>query len=694
MESKITHKGIFIVALLAFAPAAFAGDTLRLTQGDVKLSTSSALSLKSARGQGTFVVQFLERIRPEDRSALEAEGLQVSDYLPDDALVVRGDVGSLERLAATLPSLRAVTEFRAEWKLAPELAQKTLRSRELLVRLTDETALSQIQNRAIAGVEILSGSDRTLVARASAQGLFTLAAQDEVLWIQDLPRLETYELVLGEPMPMSMKGDLPSRTGFESGTKIMNMDAAWERGFTGKGQIGSIGDTGVSSGDISSIHTDLKGVIKGYTVGLGSTTWDDPQGHGTHVAGSIIASGALSGGLIKGSAFEAQLVPVGLWSPIMNNLMFDQDFTKLFGWPHRDGAMVHSNSWGAAANLGAYDAMAVKADDFLFKNPEMLVLFAAGNSGQDLNKDGRIDDNSIGTPGTAKNVLTVGASENTLAVGGIQKKHAELRDGVKKWGVEPIASDTLSNNADGLAAFSSRGPTTDGRLKPEIVAPGTNIVSTVSKHPKASKLWGEFGSEYCYAGGTSMATPLTAGAALVLRQYLVEGLKIAKPTGALVKAALIHTAKDMYPGQYGSGPKAELPKVRPNVHEGFGRVDMDAATSLDQTLVIDERSGVALRGEFKYRVKVGASGALRATLTYMDAPGAANAARALVNDLDLVVMDAANAVVAESKDRINNTEMLELKGLAAGDYQVVVRGVNVPQGISGKQPFALLASAE
>lgn len=692
IESRITHKGIFIAAALVFAQAASAGDTLRFIQGDVKLSTVDTLSLKSARSQGTFVVQFSDRIRAEDRAVLEAEGLVVSDYLPDDALVVRGDTGALERLIATTASIRAVTPLRSEWKLAPELAHKTLATREILVRLTDEAALVQIEGRAIAGVEVLSGSDRTLVARVSTQGLLALAAQDEVLWIQDLPRLETFDLVLGEPM--EMKGDLPSRTGFESGTKIMNMDAAWGRGYTGKGQIGSIGDTGVSSGNISSIHTDLKGVIKGYTVGLGSTTWDDPQGHGTHVAGSIIASGALSGGLIKGSAYEAQLIPVGLWSPIMNNLMFDQDFTKLFGWPHKDGAMVHSNSWGAAANLGAYDAMAVKADDFLFKNPDMLVLFAAGNSGQDLNKDGRIDEKSVGTPGTAKNVLTVGASENTLAVGGIQKKHSELNGGATKWGAEPIASDTLSNNADGLAAFSSRGPTNDGRLKPELVAPGTNIVSTVSKHPKAGKLWGAFGDEYCYAGGTSMATPLTAGAALVLRQYLVEGLKIAKPTGALVKAALIHTAKDMYPGQYGTGPKAELPKARPNMHEGFGRVDMDAGTSLEGALVVDERAGVALRGELKYGVAVGTEGRLRATLTYMDAPGAANAAKALVNDLDLVVLDANGVVVAESKDRINNTEMLELKDLPAGDYQVVVRGVNVPQGVSGKQPFALLASAE
>src|SRR5262249_10882903 len=161
---------------------------------------------------------------------------------------------------------------------------------------------------------------------------------------------------------------------------------------------------------------------------------------------------------------------------------------------------------------------------------------------------------------------------------GIQNKLGDLRDGSKKWGVEPLKSDTISNNPNGLACFSSRGPTKDGRIKPEIVAPGTNIVSTRSRQPKASPLWGEYDANYVYAGGTSMATPLTAGAAAVVRQYLTQTRGISAPTGAMIKATLMHTATDLFPGQYGMGAGQELPTQRPNIHEGYGRVNVDFAT--------------------------------------------------------------------------------------------------------------------
>jgi subtilisin family serine protease len=90
------------------------------------------------------------------------------------------------------------------------------------------------------------------------------------------------------------------------------------------------------------------------------------------------------------------------------------------------------------------------------------------------------------------------------------------------YSVEPIASDLISNNANGMAAFSSRGPADDGRIKPDIVAPGTNIISNKSHYPGAQLLWGqhETNPDYVYSGGTSMATPLTAARHLV-RQWLV-----------------------------------------------------------------------------------------------------------------------------------------------------------------------------
>ncbi|MEK7790051.1 MAG: S8 family serine peptidase, partial [Deltaproteobacteria bacterium] len=102
--------------------------------------------------------------------------------------------------------------------------------------------------------------------------------------------------------------------------------------------------------------------------------------------------------------------------------------------------------------------------------------------------------------------------------GGIQKPWGKFKEADKKWGAEPIASDMPSNNPNGLAAFSSRGPTPDGRLKPDVVAPGTNVLSARSHMPNSEKLWGEYNEHYLWSGGTSMATPLVSGSAALVRQ--------------------------------------------------------------------------------------------------------------------------------------------------------------------------------
>jgi hypothetical protein len=154
----------------------------------------------------------------------------------------------------------------------------------------------------------------------------------------------------------------------------------------------------------------------------------------------------------------------------------------------------------------------------------------------------------------------------------------------------------------------------------------------------------------------------------------------------------MHSAKDLFPGQYGRGPGQELTQ-RPNIHEGYGRVDMDAATKLGtETLIIDDKSGVAT-GEHKVvMVDLAQGQGLRATLSYTDAPATPSSARALVNDLDLQVV-APSGKVYQLGDHTNNSEMLELQSLPAGKYQVIVQGTNVPQGHSGRQGYALLVSA-
>ncbi|MGD8433941.1 MAG: S8 family serine peptidase, partial [Syntrophobacterales bacterium] len=202
----------------------------------------------------------------------------------------------------------------------------------------------------------------------------------------------------------------------------------------------------------------------------------------------------------------------------------------------------------------------------------------------------------------------------------------------------------------GMAAFSSRGPCLDGRIKPDIVAPGTNIVSTKSS-ATGSTLWGQgpdlAGSQYTFSGGTSMSTPLVAGAAALVRQFYtdVEGLIPPNPpSAALIKATLLNGAFDMSPGQYGTGSTREIPTPpRPNNVEGWGRVDLETSIfpTAPKTLRYADVTTSLNTGESRiYEFDVNDAGVpLKATLVWTDYPGSTVAAGGLVNDLDLILID-------------------------------------------------------
>ncbi len=650
-----------------------------------------------------FVVQFENAITEQDQKDLKANGFEILQYLPDDAYIVSGNFSNALQLKNTNSKIYEVAPYVSEWKLSSELTSMSVFDNEsntiLNVRLlpnTDVKALSAKIEK--LGLKVLVTGQRYIAVQATKLRSLDIANIEGVEFIQVQPELKTLDMDVSDddradPPPPENLGE--TKTGYESGTKVMKFEKAWERGYTGEGQTVAMADTGLDMGSTGNMHSDLQTVIGGESVAMfGGVGWDDPQGHGTHVTGSVISRGILSQGLIKGGAFNSKYYAQGMWSMLLNNIMVPQDMGAMFANAYNKGARVHTNSWGADSN-GAYDNFAATVDQAMWDHPDLLIIFAAGNSGKDNNRDGVIDQGSVGSPGTAKNTLTVGASENYMLEGGRQKACGEMKDGGTKWGVEPLKSDKLSNDPNGIACFSSRGPTQDQRLKPEIVAPGTNIVSLQSRHSKATKLWGIYNQNYSWAGGTSMATPLTAGAAAVTREYLVKQ-GFSNPSAAVVKATLMHTAFDLFPGQFGKGAGQEIPKRGPNNQQGYGRVDMDSATQLGQAKIVDNSTGVGA-GESsnvtfnitEKRAQVG--GVLKATLVYTDAPAAASASKTLVNNLDLRVT-APDGKVFTINDSTNNAESIEITDVAKGSYQVSVVGSNVPQGKNGKQPYALLVS--
>ena len=150
-----------------------------------------------------------------------------------------------------------------------------------------------------------------------------------------------------------------------------------------------------------------------------------------------------------------------------------------------NGTHIHTNSWGSSV-AGQYTTNSMQADHSARNHTGMLILFAAANEGTDSNSDGEIDLDSMGAPATSKNVLTVGASENDRGTQ-ITSEWGQWWPG--DYPQDPINSDRMANNTEGMAAFSSRGPVDDGRLKPDVSAPGTFILSAKSRQTTSTG-WG------------------------------------------------------------------------------------------------------------------------------------------------------------------------------------------------------------
>ena len=491
---------------------------------------------------GYYIVQLNSPILKEYKDALTAFGATVFDYLPNNAFIVRMDDQAKAQTEGA-PFVRWIGILQPAYKIDPLLPQfKGSRDQRTLV------------------VQIFPGEDmtQTLTTLTSLGG--TIIETSENQW-QGVIKLEVDTARLPEIARITgvkwIEEYQEPKLFNDVAAGIMNVPVVWNTGgLTGTGQIVAIADTGLDTGSLWTISQDFRGkILKTYALGRPPTTWGDPGpygGHGTHVAGSLVGSGAYPP-YAKGIAPGAQLI----FQSVMRdngNLSIATDLNNLFLLPYNDGARIHSNSWGASVNW--YNIRAQTLDQFVWDHKDMSILVAAGNEGIDVGGNGVVDTGSLGTPATAKNAITVGASENIRLSGGLNPGAPCWTWGScwpQNYPVSPLKDDRLSDNAGGMAALSSRGPAYDGRIKPDVVAPGTNILSSRSHAPgNPSTLWGAYNSDYVYSGGTSMATPLTAGAATLVRQFYAQVKGLSYISAALVKATLINGAFDMAPGQYGA----------------------------------------------------------------------------------------------------------------------------------------------
>jgi serine protease AprX len=475
--------------------------------------------------------------------------------------------------------------------------------------------------------------------------------------------------------------------------------------YRGDGQVVAVADTGFDKGSTTSPHAAFTGrVARLYALGRPTKPADDPDGHGTHVCGSVLGDGAsaLMGGTIQGTAPRARLVVQSLIGPSGGLSGIPSDLGDLFGPPyHDDNARVHTNSWGAQTPSLPYDQSAREIDDFVWNNTDLVICWAAGNDGTDADGDGVVDPAQIGSEASAKNCITVGASESVRReVNAARPTYGSIHP--TDFPKAPIHDDSMADNEEGMAAFSSRGPSQEGRFKPDVVAPGTSILSTHSQNaPAADTTFGESNDPlYFFDTGTSMATPLVAGCAAVLRETLVKN-GMPSPSASLIKALLINGAIELT-GQY--SPSEAGPSF--NNSSGFGRVNLLGSVILpgpnpdagigeggplkqgdENTFTVDIPSQTPGTHAVTAGVGTTALGAtFKITLVWSDPAG-----DRLQNDLDLVVVAAdggerhGNMGVATGFDRSNNVEQIVWTNMPSGVAKIVVRAFHITRF---PQPYA------
>lgn len=550
--------------------------------------------------------------------------------------------------------------------------------------LSGEALPEGINSRDDIVLEYHQGRYATAIIKPTA--IAWLAAQDEIEWIEERPWHTLHNDVADTVMNTDQVWDP---------TVMSSIDASWS-GLDGSGIIVTVSDTGLDNGvNNSNMHPDLRDHIvdivsfpmsPGWTSSCGASSNDDgaedlDSGHGTHVAGSVLGDGTNTGGAIRGAAPEARLYMQATeqYCDANNDYYLTgipSDYTLMFEPAWDNGSRVHTNSWGSNY-AGAYTSGSMQADSSARTYQNMTILFSAGNNGVDGNSDGEIDDDSLGSPATGKNVVTVAAGEN------------DRPSITSEWGgwwpssypSDPINSDRMANNSEGLAAFSSRGPTDDGRQKPDITAPGSFILSTKSRSTSSTG-WGAYSgnANYTFMGGTSMSCPLTAGAAALLTQHLIDNEGHSNPNSSLVKAIFTASARDMQ-GQYGSTTNG-AGEPAPNMHEGWGLVDLRSAvnaTWIDgDSVQTNEERGWSF-------IVPAASPDLRVALSWTDPASTPAAGTNLVNDLDLAVKDPSGTWTNLSNN-LDNLRGLSFASPAQGSWEVHVLGTNIP---TGPQHFAL-----
>lgn len=657
-----------------------------------------------------WVVQFRGPLKDEWLKRMEDAGGRLVQYVPSNCYVVSVNAG--DRYTFEIFRRDAVVQwsgaYQPFWKLSPELRATGFGGGGVYVKTIIQTLLdgaSELEAALTSAGLVAFGESEDVLHYRNLQFIVplellpTLATLPSVFCIEPLPDRRRLDEAQNQIMAgnLNVAGTQPSGPGY----------LAWltTKGFSSTGQFAfavDITDDGVDRGSLSDVNDEFRvlGILANASRVVYNNNYtsdalaDGGDGHGNINASIACGYNDLAGAAyVDGSGYHYGL-GVAPFAQIGNTKVFDNagnaDFTSgtsaRLSAAYLGGARISSNSWGTSSpnyttDAQSHDTRTRDAQSGTAGNQELSIVFAAGN-------DGTQGVSSIGSPATAKNIIAVGASENYR------------QNGTDGCGY----GNTSANNAQDLISFSSRGPCADGRIKPDIVAPGVHIQGAASRslsydgggvcdqyEPAAQTL-------YAQSTGTSHSCPAIAGACALVRQHFINQA-LPTPSPAMVKAALMVTTSHM------TGTNAN--DTLPSNNQGLGLVNLGRTFDGAVNQYVDQTQILGATGN-TYQLTGGVANVakpFRVALVWTDAAGATTG-NAWVNDLDLTVVingntyrgnvfSGAGSATGGVSDTQNNAEFVFLPSGTAGSYTITVTAANIAgNGVPGNadatdQDFAL-----
>lgn len=667
-------------------------------------------------GKRLHLVQFAGPVLPEWRKALLGAGAQVVTYIPQNTFLLYGDSNAIARvqaMAAAAPHVQWEGAYLDDYKIHPAARRQPAAMDQFAIQLVADdaanpTTLQLIDRLKVAPVQrqnrVLNYVD--IVVRITPANLPQIAARPDVISIQPYsPRRKVCErqdqIVAG-----SLSGNSPSGPGYLAWLEGLGFSQSQ---FNASHFLVDMSDSGIDNGTTTPNHFGLypegdtnmaSRVYYNFLVGTpnsGSTT-AGCDGHGnlnTHIVCGY-DNGAYPT-FADGSGYHYGLgtCPFAL---VGSSVVFDPDnftspnYSDLISQAYHFGARISNDSWGGSgSDDGNYDLDAQEYDALVRDaqpagslypaagNQEMVIVFAAGN-----------DTNTITDPGTAKNVITVGAGENVQPFGGA--------DGCG-------TPDSDADNANAIIFFSGAGPCNDGRHKPDLVAPGTHVSGGAPQAPDpgptgtaascffadASGVCGGVGTNlffpadqqfYTASTGTSHSTPCVTGGCALVRQYFINQTN-PPPSPAMTKAFLMNSAR------YMTGSRAN--DTLWSDTQGMGEMNLGMAFDGTPRVLRDEAPSDLFTASGQTRTFTGtiadSAKPFRVTVAWTDAPGNTTGA-AYNNDLDLTVTVGGNtykgnvfsgshSVPGGSADAVDNVESVFLPPGVSGSYTVTITGTSI-----------------